>query len=59
MASARSRPSSAAARIAIGSPTTTDPNACQTRIWLSLHRSPIERARPIASAKYGRAASGS
>ena len=37
----------------------TAPNACQTRIWLSLHPSPIERARPIASAKYGRATSGS
>ena len=37
IASARSRPSSAAARAAIGSPAMTAPNACQPRIWLSLH----------------------
>ena len=57
MASARSRPSSAAARTAIGSPAMTAPSACQARIWLSRHRSSTARARPIASAKYGRASS--
>ena len=53
IASARSRPSSAAARTASGSPAVAAPFACKARIWLSLHRSPIARARPIASAKYG------
>ena len=32
-------------------------NACQLRIWLSLHLSPTARASSIASAKCGRATS--
>ena len=40
IASARSRPSSAAARTAIGSPAMAAACACQARIWLSLHRRP-------------------
>ena len=52
--------SSAAARIAIGSPTMTDPVRLPARVSgrASTRRS-IERARPIASATYGRATSGS
>jgi hypothetical protein len=56
-ASARSRPSSAAARSAVGSPVISAMIAVHVRIWHSVHRSPAARTVSIASARYGRATS--